>query len=111
MKGPESYLKIQAIDVRDAIDPRRGAEVDSTRRVFIGHDLFYFADAASQARFEKQPLRWCKRLTDPVTLKRFKPTARSPHLTHMGRRYWFASDSTLMAFQAAPDSFSLRKGM
>jgi len=111
VKGPEPYLKIQAIDVRDAIDPHRPAEVDSTRRVFIGHDLFYFADAASQARFEKQPLRWCKRLTDPVTLKRFKPTARSPHLTHMGRRYWFASDSTLMAFQAAPDSFSLRKGM
>ena len=111
MKGPEPYLKIQAIDVRDAIDSRRPAEVDSTRRVFIGHDLFYFADAASQARFEKEPLRRCKRLTDPVTLTRFTPGARSPHLTHMGRRYWFASDSTLMAFQAAPDSFSLRKGM
>ena len=111
MKGPESYLKAQAIDVRDAIDPRRAATVDSTRRVFIGHDLFYFADAASQARFEKQPLRWCKRLTDPVTLRRFEPGARSPHLTYMGRGYWFASDSTLAAFKAAPERFALRQGM
>ncbi len=111
MKGPEPYLKSLAIDVRDAIDPRRPAIVDSTRRVFIGHDLFYFADAASQARFDQDPLRWCKRLTDPVTLKRFKPTAASPHLRHMGRLYWFASDSTRMAFRAAPDSFALRKGM
>jgi YHS domain-containing protein len=111
VKGPEPYLKTQAIDVRDAIDGRRRATVDPARRVFIGHDLFYFADAASQARFEKDPLRWAKRLTDPVTLKRFAPTARSPRATHMGRRYWFASDSTFAAFQAMPDSFALRKGM
>ena len=111
MKGPERYLIAQEIEVRDPVHPRRRAAVDSTRRVFIGHDLFYFADAGSQARFERDPLRWCKRLTDPVTLKRFQPTRSSPHVTHMGRRYWFASDSTRLAFQARPDSFALRKGM
>ena len=111
MKGPEPYLKAQSIEVRDPVEPRRRAAVDPARCVFIGHDLFYFADAASQARFEKDPLRWAKRLTDPVTLKRFTPTARSPKASHMGRRYWFASDSTFATFQAMPDSFALRKGM
>lgn len=111
MKGPEPFLKAQAIDVRDAIDPSRPAVLDSTRRVFIGHDLFFFADAASRVTFEKNPLRWTKRLTDPVTLKRFRPTARSARFTHRGRRYWFASDSTRMVFRAMPDSFAVRKGM
>ncbi len=111
MKGPEPYLQAQAIDVRDAIDPHRRAAVDSTRRVFIGHDLFYFASAASQARFEKNPLHWCQRLTDPVTLRRFRPTPRSPHLEYRSRPYWFASDSTFTAFKATPDSFAVRRGM
>ncbi len=111
MQGPEPFLKAQAIEVRDPLDPRRAAVLDSSRRVFIGHDLFYFADAASRARFEADPLRWAKRLTDPVTLKRFQPTARSPRTTYRGRRYWFASDSTRTAFRAAPDSFAVRKGM
>ena len=111
MKGPESCLKSQGIDVRDVIDPRRHASLDSTQRVFIGHDLFYFADAASRARFVKEPLRWCQRLTDPVTLRRFRPTARSPQLEYGGRHYWFAGDSTLTAFGATPDSFAVRRGM
>ena len=111
MKDPESYLKSQAIDVRDGIDLRRSASVDSTQRVFIGHDLFYFADAASRVRFMKEPLRWCQRLTDPVTLSRFRPTARSPHLEYRGRPYWFASESTFTAFRATPDSFAVRRGM
>lgn len=111
MKGPEPFLKAQAIDVRDAIDPRRPAVLDSTRRVFIGHDLFFFADAASRAKFEREPLRWARKLTDPVTLKRFAPGPGSPRTTYHGRRYWFASDSTRTAFRAAPDSFAVRKGM
>jgi YHS domain-containing protein len=97
--------------VRDVVDPRRSAVIDSTLRVFVGHDLFYFSDAAARARFLKDPLRWCSRLTDPVTQRRFHPTRTSPHLAWHGRPYWFASDSTLMVFRAMPDSFALRKGM
>jgi len=85
--------------------------VDSSLRVFVGHDLFYFADAASRARFVKEPLRYCRRLTDPVTLRRFRPTPRSPHLEYRGRPYWFAGDSTFVAFKATPDSFAVRRGM
>ena len=70
MKGPEPFLKARGIKVRDLVSPRRPAVVDSLLRVFVGHDLFYFADAATRARFVKEPLRYCRRLTDPVTLER-----------------------------------------
>ena len=97
--------------MRDVVEPQRSAVVDSTLRVFVGHDLFYFADAAARARFVKDPLRWCTRLTDPITQRRFRPTSTSPHLNFRGRPYWFASDSTFTVFRAMPDSFALRKGM
>ena len=84
---------------------------DSSLRVFVGHDIFYFADAASRARFLREPLRYCRRLTDPVTLRRFRPTPRSPHLEYLRRPYWFAADSTFRVFQATPDSFAVRRGM
>jgi YHS domain-containing protein len=93
------------------MSPGRAARVDSSLRVFVGHDLFYFADAGSRARFVKAPLRYCRRLTDPVTLGRFTPTTRSPHLDYAGRPYWFASDSTFTVFKAMPDSFAMRRGM
>ena len=97
--------------MRDVIEPGRRAVLDSSLRVRVGHDLFYFADAAGRARFLKDPLRWCARLSDPVTQRRFKPARTSPHLDWRGRRYWFASDSTLAVFRAMPDSFATRKGM
>ena len=99
------------IDVRDHLTPRRPAKLDSTLRVFVGHDIFYFADGASRSSFLKEPLRYCRRLTDPVTLRRFRPTARSPRLDYRGRPYWFANDSTFTAFRATPDSFAVRRGM
>jgi YHS domain-containing protein len=104
-------LKALGIEVRDVVPPRRAARVDSSMRVAVGHDLFYFADAAARARFVKDPLRYCRRLTDPVTLRRFRPTRRSPKLEYQGRSYWFAGDSTFAAFQATPDSFAVRRGM
>jgi YHS domain-containing protein len=96
--------------VRDALDQKRAATLDSTMRVFIGHDLFYFADGASRRRFAKHPLRYCTALTDPVTRTRFKPTRRSPRVEYEGRPYYFSSDSTRTAFQADPARFRFGRG-
>jgi len=54
--------------VRDLMNPRRVVRVDSTLRAFVGHDIFYFASRSARARFLSDPLRSCRRLTDPVTL-------------------------------------------
>ena len=111
MKGPESYLKAQGVEVPSLMRQGRTALIDSTLRVFIGHDLFYFSGRAERDRFLKDPLRYCQLLTDPVTLARFDPGARSPRLQYHGRPYYFSGDSTFAAFKAAPDSFAVRRGM
>lgn len=70
--------------------------------------MFYFASRGESDRFERDPLRWCRALTDPVTQQRFRPTVRSPRMDYHGRPYWFASDSSRAAFRAMPDSFAVR---
>lgn len=111
MKGPEVYLKAQRISVPCVVEKGRQAVVDSTMRIFVGHDVFYFSGAWERERFRKDPLRYTQRLTDPVTLKRFAPSRRSPRFEWKGRPYYFASDSTRAAFASTPDSFAVRKGM
>jgi YHS domain-containing protein len=79
--------------------------------VFVGHDLYYFSDAAAKAKFIANPRRYCGRLTDVVSRERFTPGAKSPDTTFHGRRYFFASPETFAQFRAMPDSFAIRRGM
>ena len=76
--------------------------------MIVGRDLFYFASARSRRRFAKDPLRYCKILSDPVTGSRFTVSRASPHLEYHGRHYYFSGDSTLGVFNVAPDRFALR---
>jgi YHS domain-containing protein len=99
------------IGVPDPVNPSRPAALDSTLRVRIGHDFFLFSGADQRRRFIKDPLRYVRALTDPVTLSRFAVSRRSPRLTYHGRTYYFAADSTRARFVAHPDSFAVRKGM
>jgi len=45
-------------------------------------------------------------LTDPVTRERFHPTARSPHVRHYDREYYFTSDDSRDMFAAMPDMYA-----
>jgi YHS domain-containing protein len=99
------------ITVPSVVNRHGKARIDSTQRIFIGHDLFYFSNRSELARFHKNPLRYSRALTDPVTLVRFRPTAGSPHLEYHGRMYYFAAESTMAFFRADPDSFAIRRGM
>ncbi|HEX6850940.1 MAG TPA: YHS domain-containing protein [Candidatus Polarisedimenticolaceae bacterium] len=71
-------------------------------RVILGHDLFFFADAAEKAQFLAQPFRWCGKLTDPVSGARFAPNGASPKSVLEGRTYYFASEATKKTFDAMP---------
>ena len=111
MQDPERRLASQFLSFHCPVHPGRQAVLDPDHRAFVGHDLFFFSDTTSRARFERDPLHWCRTLSDPVTLRRFAVNRRSPMLTLEGRRYYFESDSTRGVFAAMPDSFALRKGM
>jgi YHS domain-containing protein len=110
-EDPGIYLDNLAIPVPDPVDPRRWASTDSTLRAFVNWEVFFFADGTTKTAFEHDPLRWCGLLTDPVSEVRFHPLPGAAPVRHGGRPYYFASDSTRIAFMATPDSFAVRKRM
>jgi YHS domain-containing protein len=111
VQDPEYFLAQEAIALLDPVDRSRPAVIDSAHCAFVNHEVFFFADSETKARFEREPWRWCGSVTDPVSLRRFHPAPGAFHWAYGGRQYYFESDASLAAFQAAPDSFALRKGM
>ena len=110
MKDPERYVDfVTKLDC--PVKRGRKAAIDSTRRAFVNHEIYYLSDARALEQFRKEPQRYCGIVTDPVNRVRFKPTPRSPRWDYAGRPYFFTKDSTLAVFQAMPDSFAVRKGM
>lgn len=111
MKDPETFLTSRGIEVMCLLNPGRPAVLDAEHRAALNHEIYYFSDLEARKRFMKDPLWYCGLLTDPVSRVRFRPTKKSPHTEYNGRPFYFATDSTLAAFRAMPDSFAVRKGM
>lgn len=104
-QDPERYLREMKISLRCPVRPSRRAIFDSSLRLTLNQDIFFFSSRSARKLFQKDPLRYATVLTDPVTRARFHPTKASPHVTFRGRDYWFAADSTLVRFQAQPERF------
>lgn len=104
-QNPERYLREMKLSLRCPVHPARRAIFDSSLRVKLNHDIFFFSSQSAMKQFRKDPLRYVSMLTDPVTRVRFHPTTSSPRVTFRGRDYYFAADSTLVRFQATPEKF------
>ena len=110
MQDPEPFLHAQQIAPRCAVYPDSVAKVDRNHRERINYEVFYFSSDRARKRFERDPLRYCGYLTDPVTQVRFRPTKRSPRIDFEGRAFYFASDTSRKAFASAPERYALRHG-
>lgn len=88
------------------VSPHRNAVIDAAHRSIVNYEIFYFAGDAEKQKFDAEPLKYCKLLTDPVTRVRFAPSEGSPHMQHAERTFFFSADSTFQTFAAAPDSFA-----
>ena len=110
MKEPEKYLKELGIEVPCAVQSPRLAVLSPAYRLYVNHEIYFFSDSAALLKFERDPLRYCGWVTDPVTRARFQPTLSSPRFEHRGRPYYFRSDSSLAIFKAHPDSLADREG-
>lgn len=106
---PEKYLMELHASFPCPVHPSRRAIFDSSVRARVNQDIFFFSSVAAKNRFLKDPLRYAKTLTDPVSFERFRATRKSPHVVFRGRDYFFASDSTRARFQAEPDQWFERK--
>jgi len=107
VQGPEKYLNELGLKLPCAVDPSRTAVLDSAHRAFVNYEVYFFADDAAKKAFAAKPYRYTGKVTDPVTLVRFTPTASSPVRSYGGRLFIFSSGQTASTF----DSDSTKYGM
>lgn len=110
-EDPDQYVEARKVDVPCAVDSTQKARPDKRITVRMNYEAFMFSSAIARRKFDKDPLKYCGLLTDPVNQQRFRPTARSPRMEFKERAYYFVSDSTSTVFHATPDSFAVRKSM
>ena len=108
MQDPERYLRSLKVEVPCTVYPKRKAIIDSSLRIKVNHEIFYFSSKAARDLFVKNPLRYCGLLTDPVSKQRFQPTAQSPKATYASRTYYFAADSSRTRFLGTPQKYADR---
>jgi YHS domain-containing protein len=109
VQDPEPYLRAQNIKVQCVVYPKRRARIDSSMRRVIGHDIFYFSTAQAMRLFDRDPLRYVKVLSDPVTNDRFLVTRASSHVSYKGRVYYFASAGERGLFEADREKYRDRR--
>ncbi len=97
------------IEVPCVVYPRRTARIDSSLRRKIGHDLFYFSSAQAMKVFDRNPTRYVKKLSDPITITRFPLTSATPRVVHRERTYYFASDLNRRTFEADREKYRDRR--
>lgn len=104
-------MKARGIAIQDYFDAKKPAVLEADHRSFVNYEVYFFADLAEKARFDADPLPYCRLVTDPIIRTRFQPIGLSPKTTHNGRTYYFLTAGNLAAFAADPDSFAVRRGM
>lgn len=107
MQDPEPYLESQGIELTGAVDKTAPAMVGISHRRFVNWELFYFANDANAAAFDRDPLRYCGEVTDPVSRMRFRPSSNSPSERYKDRLFFFESNETRDTFLTMPDSLFL----
>jgi YHS domain-containing protein len=107
VQDPSPYILKQALELADPVEPGRKAAVDDAHRSLVNHEVFYFADPGTKARFDADPALYAGILTDPVSRARFRPGSDAPRLDHAGRTYFFTSAVTREAFRLDPDRYAL----
>lgn len=102
MQDPERYLRERRIVPPSVFPNGKRPLVDSSLRDKVNFEIYYFASAAEKNIFQKNILKYCGTVTDPITMQRFRPTASSPKTVYGGRTYYFSADSTRARFLANP---------
>lgn len=106
MQNPEIFLNQLGVNLVCAMDPSKPAIIDATHRVSVGYETYFFADSSSMTKFLSDLSHYCGMLTDPVTLRRFRPNRQSPSTSYDDRMYFFSSDSTKQMFDMMSDMYA-----
>jgi hypothetical protein len=100
------YLREIGFQTECAVRSDAPARIEPECRVQVNHDLFFVSREDYVKKIKKKPLKYCKRLTDPVTREVFAPTKKSPRIDFEERAYFFSSDSTRAVFASNPTMYA-----
>jgi YHS domain-containing protein len=93
----------------DPVDPQLIGSLNPQLRSRVNGEVYRFANAANRARFERDPMRWCGILRDPVSEVRFVPGRSSRRLDYSDGPYFFCCDSTRLAFSRNPERYAIHR--
>jgi YHS domain-containing protein len=109
VQDPEKYLKELKVQPPTIFKGGGRPVLDSSLREQVNFEIYFFANGAEKKRFHADPIRYCGKVTDPITYERFRPTAASPKTTYGNRLYFFVADSTRARFVADPEPHKDRR--
>lgn len=109
MPAAEFLIEHMGRTLWDPVDPQRLGSLDPAMRARVNGEIYRFASAATRDRFERNPLRWCGILRDPVSGVCFVPDRWAPRLDWVDGPYFFTCDSTRLEFSRNPLSFAIHR--
>lgn len=74
-------------------------------------EVYRFADTRDLRRFVQAPHLWCGVVRDPVSGRRFFPSAASPCAYWVGGPYYFESEANKAAFVDDPKKYEVVRAM
>ena len=105
----EFLLEHMSRTLFDPVDPRQLGSLDPKLRSRVNGEIYRFANAANVSRFEKDPMRWCGIVRDPVSEVRFVPGRTSRRLDYSDGPYFFCCDSTRLEFSRNPERYAIHR--
>lgn len=109
MPAAEFLIEHMKRTLWDPVDPRQLGSLDSTLRSRVNGEIYRFASQTTLARFERDPLRYCGILRDPVNGCIFLPARNAPRIEWADGPYFFTCDSTRLAFCRNPAQFVIQR--
>ena len=95
----------------DPVEPQKLGSLELTLHFRVNGEVYRFSSARTLRRFMLNPTQWCGLLRDPVTGRRFLPSAHSPEAYWIGGPYFFENDSTKAVFVEDPHRFEIIRRM
>ena len=109
MPAAEFLIQHLSRTLWDPVNPRQLGSLDSTLRARVNGEIYRFATAATLARFQREPRRWCGVVRDPVCGICFIPERSSPSIEWVDGPYFFACDSTRTEFCRNPAQYAIQR--
>lgn len=95
----------------DPVDPRELGALLPELHFRVNGEVYRFAGERTMKKFMEHPELWCGLLRDPVSGRRFHPSANSPQSYWVGGPYFFESEATRLAFVDDPKKYAVIRAL